>query len=135
MSGSLDIMLCVLYTLGMTRFNRDMPLLGKIALLVGLSGFIAFVAVNWPGPPGPVFGALRTASLVALLVGVYLVFRRDEFFARMHLYASAICVALSLVIIYGSYQLGLDLGRQAFSVICMTYSLSYLGVFVYQRRA
>lgn len=121
------------YILEMTTFTR-VPLAGKVAFVLGLSGFIAFVAVHWPGPSGPVFGALRTASFVAFLVGVYFGFRRDEFFTRMHLNASAICVALSLVIIYGSYQLGLNLGRQAFSVICATYSIGYLGVFLYKRR-
>lgn len=113
--------------------DRKMPALGIAALLLGLAGFIAFVAVHWPGPAGPVFGALRTASFIALLTGLFICFRRDEFFIRMHLNASAVCVALSLVIIYGSYQLGFNLGSQAFSVICATYVVSYFGVLLYQR--
>lgn len=113
-----------------------MPRWAQGALFLGSVGFLILEAGNWPGVAHALLASLRTAAFVLLIVGlIENAMTLDEFYARVYLYACAVCVVLTALTVFVSYEWGVNLGVRALAVMSVTFTLGFLAAFAYLRRA
>ena len=115
---------------------KAMSAAGKVLLIAGLLGFIAFARAGSPGTSHTVFATLRIAALAAMILGLIDNARvLDEFYRQVHLLACAVALVASSLLLFALAEFGVDPGIRTVSLISFTWLAGFIGAFAYLRRA
>jgi hypothetical protein len=108
----------------------------KFSFGVGFLGFVIFEIFQPVAIPPTLLAALRTVCFAAFIFGAVANARSlDDFYRSVHLYACAIALPISAILIYTTAVFDINLGRPTIAYIVAIWFVSFVYAFVRLRQA